>query len=1070
VTNPGISAGAGASVLSVGGASMDGVGVIRGTGPFVGRRAELERLARLVTLAGEGTAGAVLVSGDAGVGKTRLVAEAVHRTAGDGVLVAVGRCVDLGAGGLPYLPFTEAFTGLLADPVAGEAVRAVAAERPTLRRLAGRGDVTTGPDDAQQRLALFDAVAAALRAVAERGPLVLVLEDLHWADASTRDLVRFLLARLSDERLAVVATYRSDDLHRRHPLRALLAELVRLPAVQRLEVRPFDPAELRDYLVRLHGGDVTERVVRDIARRSEGNAFYAAELLLALDDGPAPGGRPSRALGAGPGAPGFGGLPDALVDVLLARVERLPEAAQRIARVAAVGGRRVGDRLLRSAYALVEGGGPAGTPAAGGEGIPAGPAGGVDADRAADEALREVVAHQVLLEDELGGFTFRHALLQEAVYADLLPGERARLHGVYARLLAADPSAATAVDLARHAVEAHDLAAALAAWIVAAREAERRLAPAEALAHYEQALRLWSTVPAADRPPGADLATLGMDAAHTAVTAGEVRRAVALAEAAVSEAAGRDDPHGEARLRNRYAGVLYFAERYDEAMAQVRAVSRLVSGEGPSPERVWAATVEARIRGGAGDVWEARREHLVRGGELVASALDDARALGMVAAEADLLISLAETDGVVEGAEAARRRLEEALARGREAGATDIVQRASFKLALNRLDVGDLALAEQALVEMLQESERSGLASSAYATEARSVLAQVLVVRGDWDRALRTVGDERPRLPAREALFLTVPVLPVHAARDPQQALDRAQALLDCDPDYPIHWHVVLVPRAEALLWLRRPGEAAAAVDATLDSFRALGRPLIMGGVVAAAVGIAAQADLAAEAAVTRCPDDLALARSRAAALLDHARRVTLHGPTRLKQLGPEGRAWLRRAEAEVTRLGAEGGGRAGAPGPGDVDAWRAAHEAFGYGHVHESARTAWRLADALLARGAAGDRDEATALARSAREAAVRLRARPFRDAVDAVAVRHRLDLGEGRAADVVLTPREAEVMRLVAEGLTNREIGERLFISQKTASVHVSNLMAKLGASGRTEAVTIAHRRGLLDVGSTP
>ena len=1047
---PGASA-AGTGVLSVGGASMDGVAVIRGTGPFVGRRAELERLARLVAQAGEGTAGAVLVSGDAGVGKTRLVAEAVHRTAGGGVLVAVGRCVDLGAGGLPYLPFTEAFTGLLADPVAGEAVRAVAAERPTLRRLAGRGDVSAGPDDAQQRLALFDAVAASLRAVAERGPLVLVLEDLHWADASTRDLVRFLLARLSDERLAVVATYRSDDLHRRHPLRALLAELVRLPAVERLDVRPFDPAELRDYLVRLHGGDVTERVVRDIARRSEGNAFYAAELLQALDDGPAPGGGgPVRALGSGPAA-GFGGLPDALVDVLLARVERLPEAAQRIARVAAVGGRRVGDRLLRSAYALVE-------------------AAGVAADRAADDALREVVAHQVLVEDELGGFTFRHALLQEAVYADLLPGERARLHGVYARLLAADPSAATAVDLARHAVEAHDLAAALAAWLVAAREAERRLAPGEALAHYEQALRLWSSVPAADRPPGADLPTLGMDAAHTAVTAGEVRRAVALAEAAVREAAGHGDPREEARLRNRYAGVLYVAERYDEAMAQVRAVSRLVSGEGPSPERVWAATVEARIRGGAGDVWEARREHLVRGGELVESALDDARALGMAAAEADLLISLAETDGVVEGAEAARRRLEEALARGREAGAADVVQRASFKLALNRLDVGDLPLAEQALVEMLQESERAGLASTAYGAEARSVLAQVLVVRGGWDRALRTVGDERPRLPARETLFLTVPVLPVHAARDPQQALDRARALLDCDPDYPIYWHVVLVPRAEALLWLRRPGEAAAAVEATLDSFRALGTPLIMGGVVAAAVGIAAQADLAAEASVTGRPDDLALARSRAAALLDHARRVTLHGPTRLKELGPEGRAWLCRAEAEITRLGTGAGGRGGAPGPGDVDAWRAAHEAFGYGHVHESARTAWRLAAALLARGAAGDRDEAAALARSARETAVRLRARPFREAVDALAVRHRLDLGEGRPADVVLTPRESEVMRLVAEGLTNREIGERLFISQKTASVHVSNLMAKLGASGRTEAVTIALRRGLLDVGSTP
>jgi DNA-binding CsgD family transcriptional regulator len=403
--------------------------------------------------------------------------------------------------------------------------------------------------------------------------------------------------------------------------------------------------------------------------------------------------------------------------------------------------------------------------------------------------------------------------------------------------------------------------------------------------------------------------------------------------------------------------------------------------------------------------------------------------------------------------------------------------RASFVLAVNRLDVGDLVGAQEVLVEALAEADRAGMASSLYGIEARSLLAQVQVVSGAWDRALATAGEERPHLPAREALFLTVPLLPVSAARTPSETLERVRALVECDPHYPIYWHVVLVPKADALIWMGQPQAALEAVRESLESFRAVGRPLIMGGLVAAAVGIAALADVVTEAAAGRRVDDAAQARAEAAELLEHARRVAVHGPSRLRTLGPEGRAWLLRAEAAATRLGVVGVGASPSAGTGvvdvlgpsagvgagDVAAWRAAHEAFGYGHVYESARTAWRLAEALLVRAHRSDRDEAVALIRSVREIAVRLGTRPLRDAVDALALRHGLDLGAGRAGQRLLTPRESEVIRLVAEGLTNREIGARLFISEKTASVHVSNMMAKLGASGRAEAVSLAHRRGL-------
>jgi len=172
-------------------------------------------------------------------------------------------------------------------------------------------------------------------------------------------------------------------------------------------------------------------------------------------------------------------------------------------------------------------------------------------------------------------------------------------------------------------------------------------------------------------------------------------------------------------------------------------------------------------------------------------------------------------------------------------------------------------------------------------------------------------------------------------------------------------------------------------------------------------------------------------------------------------EMGVEGKAWLARVEAEAARLRGE-------PAP---ELWRAAVEAFAFGHVYEQARSRWRLAEALLA---SDDRAGAAVEARAAHEVAVRLGAEPLRVAVETLARRGRLDIGvaAARSADVavVLTPREAEVLSLLAQGRTNRQIGAGLYISEKTASVHVSNIIAKLGASGRTEAVAIAAQRGLL------
>ncbi|MEW1928368.1 AAA family ATPase, partial [Streptomyces sp. NPDC088360] len=425
------------------------------TSPFVGREDELDRLADVLERARAGEARAVLVAGDAGVGKTRVLDELAGRAVAAGTTVLTGHCVDLGDVGLPYLPFTEILGALAAD----ERFAPVLGGHPVTERMLGGGTDAAG--DVNRRLRLFEDVAALLVELADIAPLLLILEDLHWADQSSRDLLRFLLSRSvlqrptggsHDHRLAVVASYRADDLHRRHPLRPLLAELVRLPAVERLELQPLPDADVARLVRSLPDHPLPDAAVHRIVERAEGNAFYAEELVAATD------------------APADS-VPSGLADVLLIRFEQLSDTAQQVLRTAAVAGRRVGHDLLRDAVEL--------------------PPAELEA------VLREAAGRQLLVPGDGDTYAFRHALAREAVYADLLPGERARLHGVFARLLAGQGCRpAGAAERAHHYRESHDLPAALAASLEAADHAQRVGAPAEELRHVEAALDLWSAVEA----------------------------------------------------------------------------------------------------------------------------------------------------------------------------------------------------------------------------------------------------------------------------------------------------------------------------------------------------------------------------------------------------------------------------------------------------------------------------------------------------------------------------------------------------------------------------------------------
>ncbi|WP_434098491.1 helix-turn-helix transcriptional regulator [Streptomyces mirabilis] len=974
--------------------------------PFIGRDDELARLTGVLDRARAGTPRAVVLSGDAGVGKTRVLTEAAAHATRTGMTVLTGHCVDLGDVGLPYLPFTEILGVLGGD----ERFAAALAAHPAVDRLLGSGSGTD--TDTGSRLRLFEGVAGLLADAADITPLLLVLEDLHWADQSSRDLLRFLLSRgvlqnptpgSPTHHLALFASYRSDDLHRRHPLRPLLAELARLPSVDRLELRPMADAEVARLVRALRTDALSDTTVRRIVDRAEGNAFYAVELLAAL-----PG-------DLDPAAPA---MPSGLADLLLIRIEQLSDTAQQVLRTAAVAGRRVEHDLLRDAVQLPE--------------------------DELESALREAVGRQLLVPGDDATYSFRHALAREAVYADLLPGERVRLHGAFAKLLAGrGHTAESAAERAHHSRESHDLADALTASLEAADHAQRVGAPAEELHHVEAALELWPAVDPGARPRNGDPVTLTLRASAAAAHAGETHRAVSLTRAALARAGSDADSELAARVRYTLAGNLMRVDSLKAAFTYSSEALAMIPAEPPSYTWVWAAATHVMAARYMGHDEDAER--------VARQALRTAEELRLADAQADLIISLVGLEGHNRRTAEGRERLRQARDLARRAGNVSVEMRALFNLAIGAYESGTLDECLTWLAEGLERANRSGLVSSPYALELRYLQSLILYTLGRWDECARAAAVDAERLPPAGG-FAVGPALYVALARGEEGAAERARALLDG----PFDWMATLVAGivlTDAAALRGDPEGAVASVRATLASLSdgsGNGRPDI--GVRLAALALSAVADAAVELRLT---GDEAGARrwaDLATELVEVARSTAAKGEDGSRQ-GPEGLAWLARAEAEWLRAHS---------GP-EVAAWEQAVAAFDYGDPYELARCERRLAEALLV---ADRREEAAERARAARDTAVRLGAVPLREELDTLIRRGRL-ADSPSAADRVpaLTARESDVLRLLARGRTNRQIGEELFITGKTASVHVSNILAKLGASGRTEAVAIAYREGLVE-----
>ncbi|MEO6703250.1 MAG: AAA family ATPase, partial [Jatrophihabitantaceae bacterium] len=695
--------------------------------PLVGRAGELAQLEQL--LAGSTERGAI-VSGDAGVGKTRLLAEVLDRAERASIRCLAGHCLDFGEASLPYLPFSEAF-GRLAETDPALVEQLLTRFGPIGRLLPpGPGSALSrsGEDPARlDRAGLYDSVQSGLEAIAEDQPVLLLIEDVHWADQATRDLIGFLLARLRSNRLSLLVSYRTDDLHRRHPLRRALAEWSRLPRVRRVHLDPLSATEVRSLVTAIRPSGLSEDELGRIVERAAGNAFYAEELASAAGQ--------DRQAGAGDGLPGE------LAELLLIRLDRLSELAGELVRLAAVAGGRIGHEQLVELADRPDRPDRAGAAAE------------------LEAALREAVDEHVLEPVDIG-YTFRHALLSEAVYDDLLPGERVRLHAAFARLLAGQPGSANAAQLARHARRSNDLAGAFAASILAGEQAMDLAAPQEAMRHFETALELLGSVPA---PADRDWTQLVLAAADAAGDAGHPYRALAIVRDALERPPVGLADLDHARLLLGLANRSLLVDADNDAAAATTAALQLVPAQPPSQLRARLAALHAHASVALG------RD--VDGARWAQEAIELSGQLGQPEAAADARTTLGLIERRSGDPDAAAQQLRAVAEQAQAGGELTIELRSRYTLATLHHEQGQLPAALVAFQTAANRARETGRQWAAYGIEARALAGMVQYELGDWDGALRTVDVAGQAAPATAAGLLTAVGLAVRAGRGETEAL-----------------------------------------------------------------------------------------------------------------------------------------------------------------------------------------------------------------------------------------------------------------------------------------------------------
>jgi DNA-binding CsgD family transcriptional regulator len=980
---------------------------------FIDRRKELSAIEAALARTRGGWGSVVFVGGEAGIGKTRLISELAGRAERDEMTVVVGECLPLGDGELPYAPVVGALRSLLAQRDGSELEAMLGAVRDELAVLlpelaSGRRGAASLPAAERSQAHLFEQLLALLAAAARERPLVLVVEDFQWADRSTCDFFSFLIRAARREPIALIVTYRSDELRRGHPLRHCVLELERTGRAIRVELGPFTRAQVREQVASILDESPPAALVDRLLDRSEGNPFFTEELLASSREPHEP-------------------LPDSLRDTLLTRVEARSAVVRDVLRIAAVAGRTVDHLLLAAVAELSE-----------------------------DEltgALREAVENYLLATDSAAvGYSFRHALLREAIYSDLLPGERRNLHLRLAQTLSAQPvlAGATAVgvaELAHHWYAAGELPAALTAFVRAGVAADDLSAPGEAWKQYERGLEIWDRVaPAPGELPLERLEVLKR-AAEAALMTGEDERAIGLANDVLARIDEYHDPIAAGLAYERLGRYLWVAGRDEEALLAYRRAVELMPADPPSEERALVLAAE----GQALMLCDRTTESNSRCGQ----ALAIARAVGAEAVEAHVLNTMCGNLSGLGQFDQAVRAAGQARAIAGRLRLVDEIHRSYTN--------GGGALYQAGRVEESIAMARKGIASAGefgverhWGDFLRAELAGRLVQLGRWREAERLLEEVIDRCPTgvhggmayRSLGYLRVGLGEFDAAA---RALDRAEqhtrrslGSMTLGPP--------AVARASLELWAGRPQAAAAVVSDCLE--RVGDGEHVFFTARLYELGARACADLAA-----RAPgDDLT------------KKRQTVTAQRLLERLD----GLIARITGAVPPVVL--GSRAACAGEysrivsaGDAALWAdARQQRESCSNPYQAAYARWREAEALLACG--GDRAEVEALVRDAHAVANELGAQPLREELEMVARRARIELAHSvRPAPnaaverLELTRREIDVLRLLAGGLTNREIGAELFISGKTASVHVSRILTKLSVPNRTAAAATAHYLGL-------
>jgi ATP/maltotriose-dependent transcriptional regulator MalT len=974
---------------------------------FVGRAGELAELQAALSDAAGCHPSLALVGGESGVGKSRLADELKRHALASGARVLSGDCVELGQDELPYAPLLTALRPLVrdADPLLDDLAPPLRSALDAI--LPGLGAAGQGGEAAQSRV--FEALLALLESMGEDQPVVLIVEDLHWADSSTRHFIRFLARTICTERLLVLGTYRSDELHRRHSLRPLLAELASDPYARLLELPRFTPDELAEQLEGILAGRPEPELVERVYARSEGNALYAEEILAA-------------------GLDGRGTLPPTLRDALMLRVDRLSPRTQELLRWLAC--QPAADHALVAAVA------------------------GLDAADLRD-ALREAVASHIVVTIADEAYGFRHALLREVVYDDLLPGERTEMHAALAsaledRIEAGERGAHATAQAAHHWAAAGDQPRALHAAVRAAVAAKKVNAFGEARALFERALALWERVPDPEATAGVKESDLLRTAAFAADQDGEHARQEALLRRAL-ELIGEDaDPRACALVRERLSHALWALHRQDEAIEELKIGLALLERDDASTERATLLSELAKKR-----MLQARYPEAE---DSAKEAIALARAAGDRGAEARALNALGTAIGSQGDAETGVKLLRESLAIAQEVG----LPMEQGGALINIAEILHIAGRSDEAIDVARQGLAAGITRPNRTVDWLHLsFSEISFDLGNWDEAESAIPAANRRHTGGTLLLWQVSRATLALGRGDLELAESALAALDgavagmTEPQFVAPYGIL---RGELA---RRRGDidrARTLLDEALDRIEYCSDDLARITTVAAAA-LRIEGDAGQLARDRR--DDVAgsRVRERADGLVERV-RVAAEGAG-----GPVEAAELATAEAEYER----------ATGTDPANLWAAAAESWEQlKRPYPAAYARWREAEALMA---ARDRDGAARAAVSALATARRLGSAWLAEEVESLAARARLQLGdEAPAASAApggeevenpfgLTARERDVLVLVAGGATNREIGERLHMAEKTASVHVSRILSKLNVRSRTEAAAVAHRQGLAD-----